>query len=74
MPRTIRAVKTNLKGRDVTVPAGQRVQKCPDSTGQYFAEDLDGFIDAKKEPILFYDAVHYGIRIDAADVSDPGKE
>lgn len=70
MLKTNRELKLNFRGHDIVVPAGQPVEKCKDSTGQYFVEDFASFIDKRQRPILFHDATHYGIRVEGSDVSD----
>ncbi len=52
---------------DVVVPKGTEVRGCMDRTGQFFVEDLS-FIDKKTSPLLYHDALYYGIRINKEDV------
>lgn len=51
----------------LTIPAGTRCVKCPDMSGQYFVDDLT-WLDQRKLPIVYHDAVHYGIRLNADQV------
>jgi len=69
MPKTKHEIKMNFRGHDITVPAGQPVRKCEDGTGQCFVENFaSSFIDERANAMLFHDATHYGIRVDAAEV------
>lgn len=45
----------------LTIPAHTRVTLCPDTSGQFFVDDLSWIED--KKSMLHHDATHYGIRL-----------
>jgi hypothetical protein len=57
----------------VIIPAGLKVSKMSygnGSQGVYFVEDFDKVFDRRTEPIQNHDAEHYGLSVDAVDVSE----
>jgi len=70
MARTAREIKMKFRDKyDIVIPAGQPVSKCPHSTAQYFVENFGSFINEVTQWSLYHDAKFYGIRVEAADVT-----
>ena len=76
MFRTKKEITTTFGGshllefrHTVTVPKGQRVTRCQDSSKQYFVEDFQEWVKPLGG-IELHDATHYGIRVNAEDVEE----
>ncbi len=54
---------------DITIPSHTRVVPCPDTSGEFFVDDLS-WIDRRTQGMTLHDATYYGIRLPRLEIEE----